>query len=93
MLASELESEVVALEIGGQFLFDMADHRDFLGAIVNLGITRDGVRAFLGYLERIVGGKTDFAVHMYVPWRLVVEKPRFHALPLLWAPLVPLAGH
>lgn len=43
MLASELESEVVALEIGGQFLFDMAEHRDFLGAIVNLGITRDGV--------------------------------------------------
>ena len=41
--ASELESEVVPLEIGGQFLFDMADHRDFLGAILNLGITRDGV--------------------------------------------------
>lgn len=39
-----METEVVALEIGGQFLFDMADHRDFLGAIVNLGITRDGVR-------------------------------------------------
>lgn len=43
VLASELESEVLALEVGGQFLFDMADHRDFLGAIVNLGITRDGV--------------------------------------------------
>ncbi len=53
--ASELESEVVALEIGGQFLFDMADHRDFLGAIVNLGITRDGVsfvRRFAGFPQR-----------------------------------------
>jgi len=51
--ASELESEVVALEIGGQFLFDMADHRDFLGAIVNLGITRDGVGFCGGLLVQI----------------------------------------
>lgn len=51
MLASELESEVVALEIGGQFLFDMADHRDFLGAIVNLGVTRDGVSVFFFFFD------------------------------------------
>eukprot|EP00903_Cladosiphon_okamuranus_P019122 g17594.t1 len=52
VLASELESEVVGLEIGGQFLFDMADHRDFLGAIVNLGITRDGIGDILVQGER-----------------------------------------
>ncbi|CAM9642092.1 unnamed protein product [Ectocarpus sp. 6 AP-2014] len=52
VLASELESEVVALEIGGQFLFDMADHRDFLGAIVNLGVTRDGIGDILVQGER-----------------------------------------
>eukprot|EP00752_Nemacystus_decipiens_P011547 g10253.t1 len=52
VLASELEPEVVALEIGGQFLFDMAEHRDFLGAILNLGITRDGIGDILVQGER-----------------------------------------
>jgi len=35
-----LENEIVALEIGGKFLFDMADHRDFLGSIIGTGIDR-----------------------------------------------------
>lgn len=33
--------EVVALEIAGNFLFDTATHRDFLGAILGTGIVRD----------------------------------------------------
>lgn len=40
----DVEEEVKAIEIGGQFLFDVADHRDFLGSILGTGITRDGVR-------------------------------------------------
>jgi len=32
---------VVALEIAGNFLFDTATHRDFLGAILGTGIVRD----------------------------------------------------
>lgn len=39
----ELTSQVAALEIGGQFLFDMAEHRDFLGSVLGTGITRDAV--------------------------------------------------
>jgi photosystem II S4 domain protein len=33
--------EVVALEIAGNFLFDTATHRDFLGAMLSTGIVRD----------------------------------------------------
>lgn len=33
--------EVVALEIAGNFLFDTATHRDFLGAMLGTGIVRD----------------------------------------------------
>lgn len=33
--------EVVALEIAGNFLFDTATHRDFLGAMLGSGIVRD----------------------------------------------------
>lgn len=40
----DVVQEVEALEIGGQFLFDMAEHRDYLGAILGTGITRDAVR-------------------------------------------------
>lgn len=40
----DLYKEVEAMEIGGQFLFDPADHRDFLGAILGTGVTREGVR-------------------------------------------------
>jgi photosystem II S4 domain protein len=35
--------EVAALDIAGNFLFDSATHRDFLGSILGTGITRDKV--------------------------------------------------
>lgn len=46
------EEEVEALEIGGQFLFDMANHRDFLGSILGTGITRGGIGDILVQGER-----------------------------------------
>lgn len=39
----DLLSQVEVLEIGGQFLFDMADHRDFLGSILGTGIKRSAI--------------------------------------------------
>lgn len=36
-----LQVHVVALEIAGNFLFDTATHRDFLGAILGTGIVRE----------------------------------------------------
>ena len=42
----DVKGEVEAVEIGGQFLFDAADHGDFLGSILGTGVTRDGVRRF-----------------------------------------------
>ncbi len=37
------EIELAALDIAGNFLFDTATHRDFLGAILGTGIVRDKV--------------------------------------------------
>lgn len=39
----ESQVEVAALEIAGNFLFDPASHRDFLGAILGTGIVREKV--------------------------------------------------
>jgi photosystem II S4 domain protein len=41
-LAAE-QVELAALEVAGNFLFDPATHRDFLGAILGTGIVRDKV--------------------------------------------------
>ncbi|NEO84688.1 MAG: photosystem II S4 domain protein [Spirulina sp. SIO3F2] len=35
--------ELAALDVAGNFLFDAANHRDFLGAILNTGVVRDKV--------------------------------------------------
>lgn len=35
--------ELAALDVAGNFLFDSASHRDFLGAILNTGVVRDKV--------------------------------------------------
>lgn len=35
--------EIAALEIAGNFLFDQASHRDFLGALLGTGLVRDKV--------------------------------------------------
>jgi RNA-binding protein YlmH len=35
--------ELIALEIAGNFLFDQATHRDFLGAMLGTGIVREKV--------------------------------------------------
>jgi RNA-binding protein YlmH len=34
---------VIALDIGGQFMFDAADHRDFLGSVLGTGLERSKV--------------------------------------------------
>lgn len=44
--------EVVALDISGNFLFDPASHRDFLGAILGTGIVREKVGDILVLGER-----------------------------------------
>ncbi len=44
--------DVVALEIAGNFLFDLATHRDFLGAILGTGIVRDKVGDIIVLGER-----------------------------------------
>lgn len=43
---------VAALAVRGQFLFDPATHRDFLGAALGTGITRDRVGDVVGISER-----------------------------------------
>lgn len=44
--------EVAALEIAGNFLFDLATHRDFLGAMLGTGIVRDKVGDIIVLGER-----------------------------------------
>lgn len=44
--------EVAALDIAGNFLFDTATHRDFLGSILGTGITRDKVGDIIVLGER-----------------------------------------
>lgn len=44
--------ELAALEIAGNFLFDPATHRDFLGAILGTGIVRDKVGDIIVLGER-----------------------------------------
>jgi photosystem II S4 domain protein len=44
--------EVVALDISGNFLFDPASHRDFLGAILGTGIVREKVGDIIVLGER-----------------------------------------
>lgn len=44
--------EVVALDISGNFLFDSATHRDFLGAILGTGVVREKVGDILVLGER-----------------------------------------
>jgi photosystem II S4 domain protein len=39
----ETQVELVALDIAGNFLFDSASHRDFLGALLGTGLVRDKV--------------------------------------------------
>lgn len=50
-LAAE-QVEIVGLEIAGNFLFDPATHRDFLGALLGTGIVRDRVGDILVLGER-----------------------------------------
>lgn len=44
--------EIAALEIAGNFLFDPASHRDFLGALLGTGIVRDKVGDIIVLGER-----------------------------------------
>jgi photosystem II S4 domain protein len=45
-------SKIVAICAGGQFLFDAADHRDFLGSVLGTGITREKVGDIIVQGER-----------------------------------------
>jgi photosystem II S4 domain protein len=63
-LAAE-QVEIAALEIAGNFLFDSATHRDFLGAILGTGIVREKVGDIIVLGERgaqavVVPEMTDF---------------------------------
>jgi RNA-binding protein YlmH len=40
---SSLDDAVAALDIRGNFMFDPATHRDFLGAIIGTGVVRDRI--------------------------------------------------
>ncbi len=48
----ESQVELAALDIAGNFLFDPATHRDFLGSILGTGITRDKVGDIIVLGER-----------------------------------------
>lgn len=52
MACDTSEIEVVALDIAGNFLFDPATHRDFLGAILGTGIVREKVGDIIVLGER-----------------------------------------
>lgn len=49
---AQSQIDLVALDIAGNFLFDPATHRDFLGAILGTGIVRDKVGDILVLGER-----------------------------------------
>jgi photosystem II S4 domain protein len=51
-LALEEAQVVAAAHIKGQFLFDPATHRDFLGAVLGTGISRDKVGDIVAITER-----------------------------------------
>ena len=51
-LTQESDGIVTLLDIQGNFLFDKADHRDFLGATLGAGIDRDRVGDILVHGER-----------------------------------------
>lgn len=50
---SQLADAIAALDCRGNFMFDPATHRDFLGAILGTGVVRDKVGVsmqwYLGY--------------------------------------------
>jgi photosystem II S4 domain protein len=48
----ESQIELVALDIAGNFLFDPANHRDFMGAILGTGIVRDKIGDIIVLGER-----------------------------------------
>lgn len=52
ILMEKSQIELAALDIAGNFLFDTATHRDFLGSILGTGITRDKVGDIIVLGER-----------------------------------------
>jgi photosystem II S4 domain protein len=48
----ETQTELAAIEIAGNFLFDSATHRDFLGALLGTGIVREKVGDIIVLGER-----------------------------------------
>lgn len=73
--------ELAVLDIAGNFLFDPADHRDFMGAILGTGIVRDKVGDILVLGERgaqaiVVPEMADFLTSSLVQVRSVPVKAR-----------------
>ncbi len=61
----QTQVELAALRISGNFLFDPASHRDFLGAILGTGIVRDQIGDILVLGER---GAQAIAAPQLVPF-------------------------
>ncbi|BAZ46160.1 photosystem II S4 domain protein [Chondrocystis sp. NIES-4102] len=75
----ESEIELAALDIAGNFLFDPATHRDFLGAILGTGIVRDKVGDIIVLGERgaqviVVPEMVDFLTSSLTQVRSVAVK-------------------
>ncbi len=73
------EIPLVALDIAGNFLFDSATHRDFLGAILGTGIVRDKVGDIIVLGERgaqviVLSEIADFIQNNLVQVRTVPVK-------------------
>ncbi|MEA5418680.1 photosystem II S4 domain protein [Spirulina sp. CCNP1310] len=76
---------LAALEVAGNFLFDPADHRDFLGSILGTGITREKVGDIVVLGERgaqivVVPELVDFFCASLVQVRSVPVKTQPMAL-------------
>ena len=79
--ADESQIELAALDIAGNFLFDPATHRDFLGSILGTGIVRDKVGDILVLGERgaqaiVLPEMVDFLTTSLVQVRSVAVKTR-----------------
>ena len=77
--AGESQVELAALDIAGNFLFDPATHRDFLGSILGTGIVREKVGDIIVLGERgaqaiVVPEMVDFLTSSLVQVRSVAVR-------------------
>jgi photosystem II S4 domain protein len=79
LLLEKSQIELAALDIAGNFLFDPATHRDFLGAILGTGIVRDKIGDIIVLGERgaqviVVPEMVDFLTTFLTQVRSVAVK-------------------